>query len=152
MRTRDTDAIAHPWAKRQARHSEKAGVTTGYMLGTSSGQLKGFCPSPPRRQFADDGLHGRGLNTTINFLVQSRALRGAMLPGPVSLHAIADQLFPDHSVGPGCQGRLDGFPKGIGVVERQEPRKMKRSNHEIHEREQRPDTGEKSSILSPDCR
>ncbi|MGA8350677.1 MAG: hypothetical protein WB773_22995, partial [Isosphaeraceae bacterium] len=54
-------------------------VTTWYMLGTSSGQLKGFCPSPPRRQFADDGLHGRGLNTTNNFLVQPRVLRGARI-------------------------------------------------------------------------
>src|SRR5208337_445339 len=79
MRTRDTDAIAHPRAKRQARHSERAGVTTWYMLGTSSGQLKGFCPLPPRRQFADDGLHGRGLNTTNNFLVQPRVLRGARI-------------------------------------------------------------------------
>src|SRR5271157_4274866 len=79
MRAKDTDAIAHPWAKRQARHLERAQVTTRYMLGTLSGQLKGFCPSPQRRRFANDGLHGRGLNTTNNFLVQSRVLRGARI-------------------------------------------------------------------------
>ena len=60
--------ILGPKGKRaiQKGHGSRLGICSEHR----AANLRASVPLEQRRRFADDGLHGRGLNTTDDFLIQ----------------------------------------------------------------------------------